>query len=99
MSNTHEIEDLYEVIGKDAQSWLAQARSLKMSADVLRVVLKDNLQQAPTAPGVADARLALIQSFMLLTGFAFENLIKGVLVASDPSLVRDGKLDTQKWRD
>jgi len=38
---------------------------------------------------------SISRTYVLLAGFALENLLKGCLVASDPSLVNDGKLDDE----
>lgn len=35
MPQKHEAEQLFELIGQDAQMWLEQAVQLKMSADVI----------------------------------------------------------------
>jgi hypothetical protein len=40
----------------------------------------------------------LFHSIMLLLGLSFENLIKGVFVASHPTLVTKDKLDRSLWK-
>jgi hypothetical protein len=80
-------EDLFEIVCKDAQSWLAQARQLKISADIIKAELLNEIPIMRGTPGGDERFIALMDSFMLLTGMAFENLIKGILIGRDPSLV------------
>ncbi|MBU0568403.1 hypothetical protein KJ693_06855 [bacterium] len=40
----------------------------------------------------ASHRLRFPQVYLFIVGLAFENLIKGLLIARDPGLVKDGKL-------
>lgn len=92
MATKKEAEDLFELIGKDAQAWLAQARQHKLAADALLPNLKEALSLPPVLPGVQEKRFAFVHSYMLLMGFAFENLIKGVLIGRDPKFVNREKL-------
>jgi hypothetical protein len=82
-----EAEELFEIVCKDAQTWLAQANQLKMSADVIEVELRDKMARFQFEHGLNEQLLAYLKSFMLLTGMAIENLIKGILVGRDSSLV------------
>lgn len=95
-------DDMYSLIGRNAQDWLWAAKRLKMSADL---VLK-HLLQITNVPYIGSSksilelmqkRLAFIESFMMLTGFAFENLLKGIDIAKNPNLVDSKKLDTALW--
>jgi hypothetical protein len=47
-----------------------------------------------TLPGIREKKLAYMQSFMLLTAIAFENLIKGIVVAAEPTSWRSLKADS-----
>lgn len=87
MMQKHEAEEIFEGVCKDAQTWLAQANQLKMSADVIEVELRDKMVRFRFEQGLNELFLAYLKSFMLLTGMAIENLIKGILVGRDPSLV------------
>jgi hypothetical protein len=42
--------------------------------------------------------LGVVSSTMLLLGLSFENLIKGVYVARNPTLVDRARLDRSLWR-
>ncbi len=76
-------EELFELVRKDAQSWLAQARRLRLSANVILPEWEEIRRHPQSMPGIRDKMLAYSESFMLLTGFAFENLLKGILYGRD----------------
>ncbi len=82
-----EAEETFEIAGKDAQRWLAQARQLRISADIIKRELQNEIPIMSVAPEADERFLALMKSFMMLTGMAIENLMKGVLIGRDPSLV------------
>lgn len=82
-----EAEGIFEGVSKDPRIWLGQARQLIISADVIREELKNILPFVRVEPEVAQDFLGFMKAFMLLTGMAFENLIKGILIGRDPSLV------------
>jgi hypothetical protein len=81
-----EAEEIFEGVCKDPQTWLAQANQLKMSADVIEVELQDVMLRIRFEQGLDQPFLAFLKSFMLLTGMAMENLIKGILVGRNPSI-------------
>jgi hypothetical protein len=97
MSQKHEAEKLFELVGQDAQMWLEQAIQLKISADVILVELEKVLPLSQVLPGVRVKKLAYIHSFMLLTGLAFENLIKGILIGRDKTVVDQQKINSRLW--
>jgi hypothetical protein len=84
MLNKQDAQNLFELVHTDAQSWLAQARQLRIAADVIFREWQKVIRVAPSGPGVQEHRLAYSQTFMLLTGFAFENLLKGILYGRNP---------------
>jgi hypothetical protein len=43
------LEEIYEIVGKDPQAWLAQAKGLKMSADAIYPHLAEALSLLPTS--------------------------------------------------
>jgi excisionase family DNA binding protein len=90
-------EEVYEIVGQDALAWLEHAKTLKLSADVILQELIRISPQSQVLPGVRERKLAYVRSFMLLTGLAFENLIKGIFIARNPRLVDRKKLDAQLW--
>jgi hypothetical protein len=87
-----ELERIYEIIGKDPQTWLAQARQLKISADAILPALEEALSLPPSSPGTQETRFAYIHSYMLLNGLVFENLIKGILIGRNPVHVTKEKI-------
>jgi hypothetical protein len=83
MRSKPETEELFKLIREDAESWLAQAIQLRLSADVIYPEWEKIRIIRQSAPGVQVRMLAYSQSFMLLTGFAFENILKGILYGRD----------------
>ena len=94
MANKQENEELFELIGKDALYWLAQARQLKMAADTILPHLREAFTIPPALPGAQDKRFAFSHSYMLLIGLSFENLIKGILIGRNPTLVSKEKIES-----
>jgi hypothetical protein len=83
MRSKQDTEKLFKLIREDAQSWLAQAKQLRLSANVIFLEWEKIIQYPPSNLGVQEKMLAYSKSFMLLTGFAFENLLKGILYGRD----------------
>ena len=85
MRSQQETEKLFKLVREDAQSWLAQAIQLKLSANVIYPECEKIRTYRQSTPGVRERMLAYSQSFMLLTAFSFENLLKGILYGRDPN--------------
>lgn len=83
MRSKQETENLFKLIREDAQSWLAQAIQLRLSANVIYPEWEKIRTNPQSGPGVRERMLAYSQSFMFLTGFSFENLLKGILYGRD----------------
>jgi hypothetical protein len=94
MRNQRENEELFERLGSDAQTWLAQAKQLKMAADAILPALREAFTIPPALPGAQDKRFAFFHSYMLLIGLAFENLIKGILIGRDTTLVNRNRIES-----
>lgn len=88
--NTQNAAETYRVISEDPQAWLAQARQLKWIADGVLPKLHETFTLS--AASSREQRLACVHSYMLLTGLAFENLIKGILIGRDPQLVENERI-------
>lgn len=94
MTKKENAEELFETIGKDSGAWLAQAKQMKIGADTILPTLQNELLIPPAFPGTQTKRLAYIDSYMLLTGLAFENVIKGILIGRDPTLVTKERIES-----
>ena len=94
MSKEQKNKELFERIGSDAQSWLAQAKQLKISANVILPKLREAFEIPPVWPGAQERRLAFFHSYMLLVGLAFENLVKGILIGRNSALVDTEKIES-----
>lgn len=81
----------YRVISEDPQAWLFQARGLKLVADRILPMLRESL--ARPAISSQEERISYIHSYMFLNGLAFENLIKGILIGRDSTLVANQKVN------
>jgi hypothetical protein len=77
--------ETYELLAGDAPNWLEQAKGLRLSADLIYAALQEIIPLSQTLPDVREKKLAYMQSFMFLTAAAFENLLKGIAVADDPT--------------
>ena len=77
--------------------WLTLADELREAAETLWKHVDEALRvEATTTPKEVSkvTRIAGVsRPYILLAGFALENLVKGLLVAADPSLITSGKLD------
>jgi hypothetical protein len=95
MSDQSKLQEFVRDALPDA--WLSYAEELSNSADLLwereaesfRLEMTANAELQP----IGSRRVSRIsRTYMLLAGFALENLIKGLLVAQDPSNVNTGHL-------
>ena len=93
MRTQQENEELFELHGRDAQIWLDQAKQLKMAADSILPALTEAFAIPPASPGAQEKRFAFFHSYMLLIGLAFENLIKGICIGRDPTLVNRERIE------
>ena len=91
MNNSNE-EDIYELLGQSPSSWLEQAELLKMSAMLILEKLIEIRDVGQAQPGIREQKLAFTQSYMMLMGLSFEDLIKGVHIVNTPSLSLEGRI-------
>jgi hypothetical protein len=95
MNDSNE-EDIYELLGQSPSSWLQQAELLKMSATLILEKLIEIRDIGQAQPGIREQKLAFTQSYMMLMGLSFENLIKGAHTAKTPSLSLEDRLKIWK---
>ncbi|MBV9469336.1 MAG: hypothetical protein JOZ57_08825 [Abitibacteriaceae bacterium] len=89
--NKHEEEEFY-IKASTPSMWLDMAEELKISADVMLRELNKVMRISNDVGNIGDIqkqKLAYMHSYMLLSGFAIEHLIKGILIADNPLLVTD----------
>jgi len=77
--------------------WLEKAQGLRYCSEILNAHLVEDLINTPPASRRIETN-GVVSSALLLLGLAFENLIKGVDVARDPTLVNLDRLDLRLWR-
>src|SRR6185369_18021438 len=82
--------------GKDPQAWLEQATGHRIIAEMARKRLWE-LSMSKEPPHLRRVEtLACMRAYMMLMGFAFENVAKAILITRDHSIVSNVKL--KKWR-
>lgn len=89
-----DFEETYTVREADPLSWLEHAGGMRLSADVVYKALVEIAPVSQTVPGIREKKLAYMQSFMLLTALAFENLLKGIAVVDAPTAWRNLRDDS-----
>ena len=100
-TSPEEFRKLFEQSAGDPEDWLALAEGLKLAAEILLPAFDkqfDEVRKKGTPYGIimkgvgAVGVYSLPQVYLLLAGYAIEDLLKGILIAQDPSRVKDGKL-------
>jgi hypothetical protein len=79
-------EMTYGILIDNPSAWIEQADCLKISAELIWAKFMEIEPLPQTLPGVRVQWLAFMQSYMLLMGLSFENLIKGVHISRTPQL-------------
>ncbi len=86
---------------RDVRYWYSMATKLDRAAKVLAREIEADLQrleeEAPDASAVLTAAqvpgIQMADGFWLLAAFSLENLLKGILVAREPDLVQEQRLE------
>ncbi|CAN5468304.1 hypothetical protein BH09VER1_BH09VER1_26200 [soil metagenome] len=89
-----EAEETFRSLASDPANWLEQAEGSLLSADIIYAALQEVMPQSQTLSGIREKKLAFMQSYMLLTAIAFENLLKGLAVVDDPDGWKKLKADS-----
>lgn len=84
-------------IARDPGVWLSQATTLRRAAALVYEDLDEAIRDRRLAQPATRERRLLIGPFMLLSGMAIENLLKGVLILRDPSIATDTTILKEKW--
>lgn len=94
-----ELYNRRQIFIRDAmpENWQNLADELRSAAEILwhkhESSLRIEVVQSESAVLNALTVSAISRPYLLLAGFAIENLIKGMLVAGDPSLINKGSMD------
>lgn len=78
----HDIE-FYNTVSRDSMSWLDNSEKLKFSADIIQTKFRELVKPFFNRQGDYSNEkevIALWNSYFLIIGFAFENLIKGLSI-------------------
>lgn len=71
----------HKIFADDPRLWLEQANASKLSAEVMRDALLAVIAEQRPPDETRLRKLAYMGAFMMLLGIAFENVLKGLLVA------------------
>lgn len=94
-------KDLYNLISGDSMSWLDNSEKLKFSADIIQKelqILIDHFQRDELDFNNEDKVQALWNSYYLIIGLAFENLIKGLSIENNRSLKNFDEIFNTLWK-
>ena len=97
----NQIEETYKNIGTDPATWFEQALGIKIAADPVLKSLMDLFCDSGNQVDVRLKKIAYVRAYMLLMGYAFENLIKAIaakrgLLALNPNLSFDKSFKQEK---
>jgi hypothetical protein len=99
MMKQSESDEQYKLVGQEALMWLEKAQGLRFCAGILKDQLVEMVTNNDTPPWALRVETnGVVSSTLLLLGLAFENLIKGVDIARDPSLVNLKSLNLRLWK-
>lgn len=82
-------KEFYNLITKDSMTWLDNSEKLKFSADIIQKelqILVENFLRGEKDYNNEDKIQAFWNTYYLLIGLAFENLIKGLSVENNRQL-------------
>jgi hypothetical protein len=89
---------LFDKAGRNPRKWYSKAMQLYNAAKALEDRVKYESYQGkelPIVPPNMEERIKCV--YFMLSGFAIENLFKGILVNRGQSCVSDGKLIVKHW--
>jgi hypothetical protein len=76
-----QIEELFEATATDPAAWLEHARTMRLAAEPILQRFLEIRETPQVDDGIRLEKLAYVRAYMLLTGIAFENLLKGIAAA------------------
>ncbi|MDT5124243.1 MAG: hypothetical protein QOC96_3725 [Acidobacteriota bacterium] len=92
MTKEQNLKHVFEVAGRESYLWLSTANHLKRGANLILVELNKSLAVYPYGRASYE-ELTLCLPYMLLSGYALENLIKGILIGRNPSIIDNGSFN------
>lgn len=82
---------MYQSIGQDPLMWLGQGQFLRFSAQAILNELKNIRNESQGVNEIRQKTLGFVQSYMMLSAMAIENLIKVVIIKGDSTEAGVGK--------
>jgi hypothetical protein len=99
MDDHKEIEYIFHSSLRDANSWVEQAEKHLLVSEILYKEILELIANYTEIPDEMTRKaLALFESYMLLCGLAFENLIKGLIISIKPDFNVMTELNQYKWK-
>ncbi len=90
-------KEVFEHIAQNSNEWLESARRLKISADIIFSKLRQLELSKPSKQAERRKQEAFIESYMMLAGFALENLMKGIYFAENPGKITIEEIILKGW--
>ena len=82
----------YVVVASEPESWRRNAHTLRRAADSVYASMAPAMSAAVRGEDAPDDELFLTGPYLMLSGMAVENLLKGVLVRRGAEIVEGGQL-------
>lgn len=90
---SREHEETFALEAGDPYAWLEHAKTLKIAAEPILERLRETIRDSTSHPAIRNIlMLAYSRGYMLLTGFAFENLLKAIAVGRGLITPDNGRL-------
>lgn len=93
LAHAEELRDAAEVL------WSDKSNGLRVEAEPVVEVAKvqdgDSIAEIPKVSSQVSEFYAVSRPYLMLAGFALENLLKGILIAENPALIARGTLGSE----
>lgn len=98
MDKYEQVESLFHSTFRDAYSWVDRAEKHLIVSEIIHNELFIVLENHPDIPDeITQKVMALLESYLLLCGLAFENLVKGLIISIKPDFNDKKELNAYKW--
>jgi hypothetical protein len=86
VSTPNQAHDSFAVQSTDPGAWYELARTLRIAAEPIQRRLFEIAEIPQNIEGIRLEKLAYVRAYMLLTGLAFENLLKAIALLRHQSI-------------
>ncbi len=85
-------KNTFSIIATDSFAWLEQAQCLQIASKPILKCLLEIANESQTIDHVRLKKLSFVSTYMLIMGFAFENLLKAIAVSRRLITLNNSKL-------